>query len=63
MATVKLYKDRPVNTSITANPGKVVINSKLPFRIRFTAIRIESTGSNAVVPIPLQVIGYSNYIL
>jgi hypothetical protein len=75
MATVKIYEDRPVftkrieqdfsiNTSIVSSPSKnVVISSKLPFRIRLTAIRIEAGGINAIPPIPLQIIGYSNYIL
>ena len=74
MATVKIYEDRPVftkrieqdfaiKTSITSNPGKVVINSTLPFRIRMTAIRIEAGGATSIPPIPLQIIGYSNYIL
>jgi hypothetical protein len=74
MATVKIYEDRPVftkkieqdlsiKTSIKSSPGKVVINSTLPFRIRMTAIRIEAGGSTSVPPIPLQIIGYSNYIL
>ena len=74
MATVKIYEDRPIftkriesdfsiKTSISAPSKNVVINSTLPFRIRFTAIRIESAGSSAVPPIPLQIIGFSNYIL
>jgi len=40
----------------------VTINEILPFRVRFTAIQIEDLRGN-VPPIPLQVIGYSNYIL
>lgn len=74
MATVKIYEDRPIftkrieqdfsiKTSINAPTRNVVINSTLPFRIKFTAIRIESGGFSAVPPIPLQVIGFSNYIL
>jgi len=74
MSTVKIYEDRPVftkkieqdfaiRTSISAPSKNVVINSTLPFRIRLTAIRIEAGGANAVPPIPLQIIGYSNYIL
>jgi len=74
MATVKIYEDRPVftkrieqdfsiKTSISAPTRTAVINSTLPFRIKFSAIRIESIGPNAVPPIPLQVIGFSNYIL
>ena len=74
MASVKIYEKRPVFTkrieedfsiksTITEKPGKVVINSTLPFRIRLTAIRIEAGGSSVIPPIPLQIIGYSNYIL
>jgi hypothetical protein len=74
MATVKIYEDRPVltklieqefaiRTSISAPSKNVVISSILPFRIRLTAIRIEEGGSSSVPPIPLQIIGYSNYIL
>jgi hypothetical protein len=74
MASIKIYEKKPVftkrieedfsiKTSITSAPGKVVINSVLPFRIRLTAIRIEAGGSSLIPPIPLQIIGYSNYIL
>jgi hypothetical protein len=74
MANVKIYEKRPVvtkkiekdfsiNTTISAPSKNVVINSTLPFRIRLTAIRIEAGGPSAIPPIPLQVIGYSNYIL
>jgi hypothetical protein len=74
MATVKIYEDRPVltklieqdfaiRTSISAPSKNVVISSTLPFRIRLTAIRIEAGGSSSIPPIPLQIIGYSNYIL
>jgi hypothetical protein len=75
MASVKIYEKRPVftkkieqefsiKTSIVSAPSKnVAINSTLPFRIRLTAIRIEAGGASAVPPIPLQIIGYSNYIL
>ncbi|MEY3310733.1 MAG: hypothetical protein RL348_51 [Bacteroidota bacterium] len=41
----------------------VLINEILPFRVRFTSIGIEGYSPNNVPPIPLQVIGYSNYIL
>jgi hypothetical protein len=74
MASIKISEKQPVfikrieqdfsiKTEITQNPGKVVINSTLPFRIRLTAIRIEAGGTSVVPPIPLQIIGYSNYIL
>lgn len=42
---------------------QVRINDILPFRVRFTSIIIEGYSSNNVPPIPLQVIGFSNYIL
>ena len=61
--TKRIEQDFSIKTEITQNPGKVVINSTLPFRIRLTAIRIEAGGSSAIPPIPLQIIGYSNYIL
>jgi hypothetical protein len=46
---------------IQPNRG-VNINSILPFRIRFTAIQIPASIGN-VPAIPLQIIGFSNYIL
>ena len=50
-------------TNISYKPRKVEINYTLPFRIRFTTITVEGYGPGNVPPIPLQVIGYSNYIL
>ena len=61
--TKRIEQDFSIKTEITQSPGKVVINSTLPFRIRLTAIRIEAGGASAIPPIPLQIIGYSNYIL
>ncbi len=74
MASVKIYETRPVvtkridsdfsiKTSISAPAPSAVISSTLPFRIKFSAIRIEAAGPNAIPPIPLQIIGFSNYIL
>ena len=40
-----------------------VITEVLPFRVKFTAIQIVAIGLGNTPPIPLQVIGYSNYIL
>lgn len=40
-----------------------VITEVLPFRVKFTAIQIEGLGIGNTPAIPLQVIGYSNYIL
>ena len=74
MASVKIFDKQPVftkrieqdlliKTSISAPAKNVTINSVLPFRIRLTAIRIEAGGASNIPPIPLQIIGYSNYIL
>jgi hypothetical protein len=41
----------------------VKISEVLPFRVKFTSIQIEKIGLGNTPPIPLQVIGYSNYIL
>ena len=40
-----------------------VITEILPFRVKFTAIQIVAIGLGNTPAIPLQVIGYSNYIL
>ena len=42
---------------------KSIITEVLPFRVKFTAIQIQSIGLGNTPAIPLQVIGYSNYIL
>jgi hypothetical protein len=41
----------------------VLINEILPFRVRFTSIGVEGYSPTNVPPIPLQIIGFSNYIL
>jgi len=40
-----------------------VITEILPFRVKFSAIQIQAIGLGNTPAIPLQVIGYSNYIL
>lgn len=40
-----------------------VVTTILPFRVKFTAIQIQAIGLGNTPGIPLQVIGYSNYIL
>lgn len=42
---------------------QVRINEVLPFRIRFTDIKIPGYNQNNIPGIGLQIIGYSNYIL
>ena len=74
MATVKLIPNIPVTTgsiketdfiNTTIIPGKRLASFEqiLPFRVKFTANQIPAVGPGRVPPIPLQVIGYSNYIL
>jgi hypothetical protein len=73
MASVVINNNTPVfakviervsfpNVEITQPNRGVNIDSILPFRIRFTAIQIPTSIGN-VPAIPLQVIGFSNYIL
>ncbi len=73
MATVTINNSPPVitkvierisfpNVEIVEENRGVNINSILPFRIRFTAIQIPTSIGN-VPAIPLQIIGFSNYIL
>jgi hypothetical protein len=50
-------------TKIVPETRVVRINDVLPFRIKFINIGIEGYSSTNVPPIPLQVIGFSNYIL
>jgi len=54
--------DYPIASIVDISP-RVEIKHALPFRVRFTSINIEGYTSTNVPPIPLQVIGYSNYIL
>jgi|LakMenE01Jun11ns_1017448.scaffolds.fasta_scaffold9959440_21 hypothetical protein len=50
--------------STILGPSKLsVIEEVLPFRVRFTAIQVPGVSPSNVPPIPLQVIGFSNYIL
>lgn len=74
MAFVSIYEETPIsaksienknfyNTSFKTGNRISTIEQTLPFRIRLTAIRIPGYSPNNVPPIPLQIIGYSNYIL
>jgi hypothetical protein len=73
MASVVINSNTPVFTrviekvsfptaEITEESRGVSINSILPFRIRFTSIQIPTSLAN-IPAIPLQIIGFSNYIL
>ena len=74
MASVSLYEKRPVrtlkieeedfsNTYFKTGKRISLIEEVLPFRVKFTAIKVPGYGPNNVPAIPLQIIGYSNYIL
>ena len=56
------YKTYPI-TKIVPKQRIVRINEVLPFRVRFTNVTIEGVTGNNIPPIPLQIIGFSNYIL
>jgi hypothetical protein len=56
-------KDFPVPFIEEKVQKRVTINELLPFRIRITDIDIVGFGPNNTPPIPLQIIGLSNYIL
>lgn len=51
------------NSTIKYSSNMSTIQEILPFRIRLTAVRIPSGGPLNTPPIPLQIIGFSNYIL
>jgi hypothetical protein len=62
----KVQKIFPIDYSVVEikdQTREVRIDAVLPFRVRFTAIQIEKLGIGNTPAIPLQVIGYSNYIL
>lgn len=50
------------NTIIEEDLGSVKINEKLPFRVKFFNIGIES-AYGGVPPIGIAIIGFNNYIL
>jgi hypothetical protein len=73
MASVTIKGNTPVftrvvepvsfpNVEIVDLDRGIRINSVLPFRVRFKAIQISNAIGN-VPAIPLQIIGFSNYIL
>jgi hypothetical protein len=61
--TVLIENDRFFRSTVSESRGTVLINEVLPFRIRFTDIRVPGYNQNNVPGIGLQIIGYSNYIL
>lgn len=61
--TVRIEQEEYFGVSFKTKSKVVKINEVLPFRIKFTATKIPGYGPNNVPAIPLQIIGYSNYIL
>lgn len=64
--TAKIQEDGFFRSAIKQfyKPARIRhVSSVLPFRVKFTAIGIENTNAQNVPPIPLQIIGFSNYIL
>jgi hypothetical protein len=62
VVTKVIEEVRPINAKIDQPPRGISINSILPFRVRFTSIQVPTVSGNTPA-IPLQVIGFSNYIL
>jgi hypothetical protein len=60
--TIRINEKKPIRASFKTGNRISLVNEVLPFRIRFTAVQIPGI-TGAVPPIPLQIIGYSNYIL
>jgi hypothetical protein len=50
-------------STVLESTRTVKINEVLPFRIRFTDVRVPGYGPNNIPGIGLQIIEYSNYIL
>ena len=65
MATAVILDKLSNNTEkiFAGDYPQVRISEILPFRVKFTAIQIQALGIGNTPGIPLQVIGYSNYIL
>ena len=61
--TERIFPIDYVEVRIEDLTRKTVITEVLPFRVKFTAIQIQAIGLGNTPAIPLQVIGYSNYIL
>ena len=63
IATKEIEKKEIFQASFSGSSRISTIQEILPFRIRFTAIQVPGFSPTTVPPIPLQVIGFSNYIL
>lgn len=63
ITTKRIQKENYGNVKFVGSKRISTIEEILPFRIKFTSIRIPSSNPANVPPIPLQIIGFSNYIL
>lgn len=63
MATATLSNLNHKTKYIKPITRTVNIKHDLPFKVRFKSIQIEGYSPTNVPPIPLQVIGFSNWIL
>lgn len=63
ITTKSIDKKKSFKSGISESTKTVKINEILPFRIRFTDVRLPGYNSNNIPGIGLQIIGYSNYIL
>lgn len=62
--TVLIKNSNYARTAIRYTDNRQIrINEVLPFRVRFTDIKIPGYGPNNIPGIGLQIIEYSNYIL
>ena len=61
--TVRIEQEDFYRASFKTGKRLTSIEQTLPFRVKFTAIMVPGYGPNNVPAIPLQIIGYSNYIL
>lgn len=60
----RLVEEKNSFRSTVSEPTRIVrINQTLPFRVRFTEVRVPGYGPNNIPGIGLQIIEYSNYIL
>lgn len=62
--TVLIEESNSIKSIVRFKDNRQIrINEVLPFRIRFTDIKIPGYNQNNVPGIGIQVIGFSNYIL
>lgn len=74
MASIKVYDKKEIKletiksinnikSSLSETKKYTEIEQILPFRIKFMSVKIPGSSPSLIPPIPLQIIGFSNYIL